>query len=220
MDYTRQAGLVDETIFDTPITVIGGGGIGSFTTLALAKMGFKEITVWDDDTVEEHNLPNQFYTTEDIETKKVYALARIVYEFTGNAIRAVDTRWDRSTVLETPIVISAVDTMGVRTELYNALNATKCIFIDGRMGGHQLEVRTCDMSSIDDKVKYKATLWKDNETSPLPCTQKAVMYNVLMIASLIANQCRLTLEHQRYNREIIYDFQTGMLLSSNECMQV
>jgi molybdopterin/thiamine biosynthesis adenylyltransferase len=218
MDYTRQEDLVSSKIFNTPITIIGGGGIGSFTTLALAKMGFKDIAVYDDDIVEEHNIPNQFYPISTIGLEKVLALKAVVHSFTETDIITHTKRWDKSIQLTSGIVISAVDTMAVRTELYNALNATKCIFIDGRMGGHQLEIRTCQMGDKEDMKRYKKTLWKDSDTSPLPCTQKAVMYNVLMIASLIANQCRLTLEHKKYNREIIYDFETGMMISSNECM--
>lgn len=218
MDYTRQQDLVDSRIFNTPITIIGGGGIGSFTTLALAKMGFSDIAVYDDDIIEEHNLPNQFYPIGYCCKEKVLALQQVVLDFAGTMIKPTFGRWDKSIAFKQGIVISAVDTMAVRKELYNALNATKNIFIDGRMGGHQLEIRTCQMGNIPDMKKYKATLWNDNETSPLPCTQKAVMYNVLMIASLIANQCRLTLQHKIYNREIIYDFETGMMLSSNECM--
>ena len=44
---------------DRPITVIGAGGIGAATVVALAKTGFENITVYDFDTVEQHNLPNQ-----------------------------------------------------------------------------------------------------------------------------------------------------------------
>jgi hypothetical protein len=225
MDLTRQKDLVDERIFSTPINIIGAGAIGSFTTLALAKMGFKDIMVFDDDKVEEHNIPNQFYPLSSIGKSKVCALKELVLEMTGIGILPIESRWDKSMIFSssTPapvIVVSAVDTMKVRSELYTALCTTHNIFIDGRMGGHQLEVRTCYMRLIYDKSKYKKTLWSDSQTSPLPCTQKAVMYNVLMIASLIANQCRLTLENKVYNREIIYDFETGIMLSSNECMKV
>jgi molybdopterin/thiamine biosynthesis adenylyltransferase len=220
MDLTRQADLVSSKIFDTPITVIGGGGIGSFVVLALAKMGFADITVYDDDTVEEHNIPNQFYPLDSLGRPKVEELKAIVHMFAGSGINTFAHRWDKSMAFTPGVVISAVDTMKVRSEIYHAINATRNIFIDGRMGGHQLEVHTCIMGDKNDMKMYKRTLWKDSETSVLPCTQKAVMYNVLMIASLIANQCRLTLEHKKYNREIIYDFETGSMLSSNECMVV
>lgn len=220
MDLTRQADLVNAEIFNTPITIIGGGGIGSFTTLALAKMGFGDIVVYDDDIVEEHNIPNQFYPLDALNVPKVVALKSVVKAYTGVTIIPFNQRWDKSLGFPLGVVISAVDTMAVRKELYEALNSTRNIFIDGRMGGHQLEIRTCKMGDRSDMKRYKATLWRDEDTAPLPCTQKAVMYNVLMIASLIANQCRLTLENKKYNREMIYDFETGQLLSTNECMIV
>lgn len=220
MDLTRQADLVRADIFPVPITVIGAGGIGSFVVLALAKMGFADITVYDDDSVEEHNIPNQFYPIGLIGELKVDALAHVVEQFTGTVINRQIGKWDKSIEFKEGVVISAVDTMKVRSELYKALMTTRNVFIDGRMGGHQLEVRTCVMGDKEDMKQYKKTLWKDSETSVLPCTQKAVMYNVLMIASLIANQCRLVLEHKKYNREMIYDFETGLLLSSGECMKV
>ena len=42
--FIRQSGLIDSEIFSIPINIIGAGGIGSFTTLALAKCGFEDIT--------------------------------------------------------------------------------------------------------------------------------------------------------------------------------
>ena len=41
----RQSDLISESILDTPINIVGAGGIGSLTTLALAKVGFKHIRV-------------------------------------------------------------------------------------------------------------------------------------------------------------------------------
>ena len=76
--HSRQAGLVDMKIFECPITVVGAGGIGSFTTLALAKIGFTDIRVFDDDRIEIHNLGNQFYRRKDLNKPKVEALRDIV----------------------------------------------------------------------------------------------------------------------------------------------
>ena len=47
--------------FNTPIHIIGCGATGSWVALMLAKMGISNITCWDFDKVEEHNLPNQFF---------------------------------------------------------------------------------------------------------------------------------------------------------------
>jgi hypothetical protein len=54
--FLRQLDIADPTKFkDKPVTVIGTGGIGAATVVALAKTGFQNITVYYFDTVEEHN---------------------------------------------------------------------------------------------------------------------------------------------------------------------
>lgn len=45
-----------------PIYLIGAGAIGSFLALALVKMGFTRIQIWDHDMVSEENASNQLYS--------------------------------------------------------------------------------------------------------------------------------------------------------------
>jgi molybdopterin/thiamine biosynthesis adenylyltransferase len=214
MNHSRQSGLIDESIFDTPITVIGAGGIGSFTVLALAKCGFKHIAVYDDDKVEEHNLASQYYRDMDIGMDKVEALYEIVKSFTNISIGAVPSRWTRSNILD-GIVILAVDNMETRKEIYeHMINNTSVIaVVDGRMGGNQLEVYTYKRDDREDRKRYKSVLWDDSQTSPLPCTERAVMYNVLNIASWITNQVRLVLSNKEYMRALILDLETMTLVT-------
>lgn len=210
--HSRQSGLIDYKIFEHPITVVGAGGIGSFTTLALAKIGFKSIRVFDDDRIEEHNLGNQFYRIRDLEKPKVIALQEIVKDFEGiDIIANVDKYSSSITHRPDEIVISAVDSMSARKMIYENLKFVKG-FIDGRMGGNQLEVYTVDMFNSDSKIAYERTLWSDKETSSIPCTQKAVMYNVLTIASWIVNQARLLLSSKPFHRELILDLENMILV--------
>ena len=65
-DYRKQTNLIDVEEVDTPIHVIGCGALGSWLTFFLLKMGFKNITVYDFDKIEEHNLPNQFFMENQI----------------------------------------------------------------------------------------------------------------------------------------------------------
>ena len=58
---TRQLDVIPVEILDEPINIIGAGAVGSFTALTLAKMGFAQIAVWDDDVVSEENLNAQFF---------------------------------------------------------------------------------------------------------------------------------------------------------------
>src|SRR3989304_1851615 len=88
MDFLRQLELVPPEALETPVAVVGCGGIGSFAALALAKMGCRHLTLYDDDKVEEHNLPNQLYRPADVGRPKAEALAEIVRAFTGTAPEA------------------------------------------------------------------------------------------------------------------------------------
>ena len=214
--YVRQSGLIDPAIYSTKINIVGAGGIGSFTTLSLAKMGFNNIIVYDFDTIEEHNLPNQFYREEDLGQPKVIALNKIVKAFTGTEITTVNDKFNASIDMSPHgVFIPAVDNMETREYVYKSYSRKDNVLgmVDGRMGGQQAEVYTIDFKNNEDKKQYKSRLWKDSETSPLPCTERAVLYNVLWIASTIANNVRLLLSQLPYKRMQIMDFQNGNLLT-------
>ena len=212
--YIRQASLVDKDVFNNSITIIGAGAVGSFTALALTKMGFSNITVYDNDKVEIHNIPNQFYPTGSIGSFKVDALKHMINSFHGVDITAIPDKWITNDI-DTDIVISAVDNMHTRNRLFRALNKNNnCtnLFVDARMGGNQLEVYTCNLNNNKDKQLYKSVLWSEDETSPIVCTEKAVIYNVLTIASWICNQIRLVLSDKEYKRALIMDLENMMLV--------
>lgn len=202
--YDRQADLI-KCDMDKHIVVVGAGGIGSFTTLTLAKMGFTNISVYDFDKVEEHNLPNQFFRVTDIGKYKTEALIDLVHSFTGTEIIGYADRFIGSDVARQHpcVLIAAVDSMAVRKEIYDGWTGSRCPFlIDGRMGGDQAEVYSVTRGN---EAAYEARLWDDKDTSPLPCTSKATMYNVLSIASLIANSTRLLLQDEPVPPAVILD---------------
>ena len=216
--YCRQMGLIKIDMLSTPITVIGCGAIGSFTTLALAKVGFHNLTVWDGDKIEEHNIPNQFYPLSTVGLAKTVALKKMVKMFEGVEIKGVNRFWTGARL--SGVVVSAVDSMKVRSEIWKGVgrNVEVPILIDGRMGGNQLEVYTVDMKIMDDRKRYMKTLYPDSATAPVPCTERAVMYNVLNIASWIVNQLRLVLSHKEYKRQMIMDLENMMLVIPEESL--
>lgn len=205
---SRQSDLVDSAIFEEPITVIGAGAIGSFVVLTLAKMGFKRISVYDNDTVGVENISNQFYPYDSVGTSKAYALANMIRDFERLSINVRNFLWTAEHRLS-GYVIMAVDTMAVRNQIYRAVKRNSDVygFIDGRMGGQQGEVYTVDLLDTEQKKVYEKYLWSDTEASELPCTQKAVMYNVLWIASMISNNLRLMLESKPFPKVMHMDFE-------------
>lgn len=57
------------------VHIIGCGAVGSLLADTLARMGLTKITLYDFDTVDEHNIANQLYVDSDIGKLKVDALS-------------------------------------------------------------------------------------------------------------------------------------------------
>jgi tRNA A37 threonylcarbamoyladenosine dehydratase len=86
--FLRQLDIVSPEQLAFAITVIGAGAIGSATVLTLAKMGCSRITVWDDDILAEHNVPNQWCKPSAVGRPKVAALAELVWDLAQVRIHA------------------------------------------------------------------------------------------------------------------------------------
>ena len=70
IDVSRHRELFNPENFNTPIHIIGVGATGSWLALGLAKLGLSNITVWDFDSIEEHNIANQAYNVGSVGQKK------------------------------------------------------------------------------------------------------------------------------------------------------
>lgn len=209
MDFWRQMDLVTPDDFGKySITVIGAGGIGSPTTLVLSKMGVSKITIYDDDSVEEHNLPNQMYRISDLGKLKVEATRDICKDFAGLTINISNERFINQSVHG--IVISGVDTMKSRADIWKRMRYNPLInlYIDGRMGAEVCKICTVNPCNPEDIKWYENTLFPDEEASEEPCTAKAIIYNTSVIAGLVASQVKKFARAQPFAREIIFDLKT------------
>ena len=75
LSIVRHEPIFDPNQFDyLPIHIVGAGATGSRVFMALVELGINNITVWDFDTVEAHNLANQAFTHQHIGQPKVQAL--------------------------------------------------------------------------------------------------------------------------------------------------
>lgn len=214
MEFHRQLDIVSvEELNKHHITVIGVGGIGSPTVLALTKMGAGNITVYDDDKIEEHNLPNQIYRTKDLNKNKVDGIVDICKEFSGYKINSNNTKFDQ---VETPgIVISAVDSMAARKSIWDTVkyNPSVSYYIEARMGAEEFKIYTINPTDPDEIKMYEKTLYSDSEAAELPCTARAIIYNVFMIASLITCQVKKIVSKQDLCKKIFVDLTTLTLIA-------
>ncbi len=215
MDFSRQTDLVDSEALETPLALIGCGGIGSFSALALAKMGCVHLTIYDDDLVEEQNIPNQLYRLADVGHLKVECLADIVKRFTGIGIEARSERVQSQRLQG--IVVSGVDSMEARRRIWDRsirYKAGVVAYIDARMGAEVARIYTVRPSDPDHIRFYERTLYSDDEALQLPCTAQAIVYNGLWIASLVAGQVKRVAMGEAWKREIIFDQKTLTFLTA------
>ena len=215
MDFWRQLDIISLRQLQHPITVIGCGGIGSPTILSLAKMGCQDITVYDPDLVEEHNLPNQFFRLADCHRPKVEMMAEIVASFTGTRIKTVQEEVTGQKLQG--LVISAVDSMAARQNIWQNCLRFNCgtpLYIDGRMSAEVCRIFSAKPLDPESVRCYEETLYSDAEAWEEPCTSRAIIYNVYMAAALIVHQVKLFLGHEPLCRELAFDFKTLTFMNS------
>jgi adenylyltransferase/sulfurtransferase len=196
-----------------PITIIGAGGIGSPTTLALTKMGAQTVEVFDFDKIEEHNLPNQLLpeilnSKTTIGVPKVIALKAMCYAMTGTIIDAKEEEYKNQPLND--IVIAATDSMSSRKIIYEqCIEQCKTIYIDARMAGESFQINVINPMSSTDREFYEKNFYTDEEGDKIKCTEKAIIYNTLAIASEIANIVKRLTNGEKVNRRLDFSFKTN-----------
>lgn len=201
MDFLRQKNIYDPDKQKLKIKIIGAGSTGSFISLNLAKLGFKDIEVTDFDKVEKHNIPNQFYRVKDCGKLKVDALKEIIKEFTGTTIsiskEKITAKSEIDVELDT-LIIFCLDNMKTRQIIFDKIKDMPIRVMDTRMGGEGFQIYTGDLSNeatvkfFDERLKAPTVI--------ASCGQKATIYTVLSIASECCNIVKMMDKGEDYPR--------------------
>lgn len=191
-NYSRQAGFFDPEEQKFNLHIFGAGSIGSFATLNLAKLGFSDISVYDFDKVEIHNLPNQFFRNQDVNKFKVEALKDIVSCFSATEIKANNiklTKENSADILSnidlSSIIILAFDNLEARRLIFEQFKGYPNILIDCRMGGLGYSIQVLRLDNEEECKLYEESLNKP--TLDLPCGQQSIIFTLLSIASELSN---------------------------------
>lgn len=203
--YWRQLDIIDpQKLGAIDVTMIGVGGLGSPTAMALAKMGIKNFTIYDHDVVDEHNVPNQMYTLHDIGKPKVDAISNVISSMGGDA----DGRQEKfeSQVLN-GIVIVTVDNMEGRRAVWDSIKWSPSIplLIDARMGAEVGRIFAVNPADLDDIRYYENTLYSDEEAVELPCTAQSIIYNTFSVAALVSRLVKGFASSEALPKELIID---------------
>jgi molybdopterin-synthase adenylyltransferase len=228
-DYSRQRGYFDPSRHGGSVTLIGAGGIGSPTGLALAKLGVPRIDVIDFDTVETHNLPNQMFTAGRLGESKSFALASDMQshapEVEVNAHRgkvtedgifvATESGDGVTSYLPRGVVIGALDSMEARQHLWEAVKDVPYVdlLIDGRLGGEAIVIYAVNPQR--DADYYEATLHPDEDGVELPCSRRQVIDVGFAVAALITRAVRRHLTGAQVERMVYLNQDTLGLHTDN-----
>lgn len=219
LDTRRHMELFDPESFNTPIHVIGAGATGSWLVLQLAKLGIKGelINVWDFDTVESHNVPNQAYLHVQVGKPKVEALEHVVQGMAGTlGAKYHNRKYERQRLAG--YVFLMVDSMAERKRIWEQavkMKQSVKLLIEPRMGLDVGRVYNVEPTNLTHIREYENTFYSDEEAEVSACgTSQTVITTALNIASSCARQLINHVNDIELDNEILYDFVYNNLITA------
>ena len=169
------------------IGILGLGGIGSQLVPLLSIMGFKKITGWDHDTLEEHNLSTTMYPQGALGKPKADVAQNIsqMYAVNPGGMKFFNEYYDECSPTM-PKMITCLDNMEGRLIAYNKWleQSYRQFFIDLRMGAMAMEIIVATKKHDD----YLDTWIPTDSVSEEPCTMKHTIFTASIVGGLGVNQ--------------------------------
>lgn len=189
VDPSRHRQMFDPAVFaQKRVDVVGCGAVGSKLAMELAKLGVRNLHLWDDDIVELHNIANQLFGLPDIGKQKVKALAEHIRIATGTKPVVHPVRVT-GPVEFGKVVFLAVDTMAARKEIFARslrLKFTTDLVVEVRMGAEELRVYGFNPRTREQIDAWEKTLVDDTKTVESACRVRTTVGATAGIAACLA----------------------------------
>ncbi len=215
MDHTRHIDIYD--VSKEVVTLIGAGGIGATTAIALAKMGVSGLVVYDMDSVGTENLATQLHRLSDVGKTKVDAINEAISTYANDV--TVFPRVERVTAdthFETKFVVCAVDNILTRQEVWRSVYYPAVrYFIDARMSAEEFHLYTVDLKSEDSVKRYNDMIWQESDENipELACTMKATIFCAFMAAGHVSNAVKKLAMGEGHPFSLIHNIKTFTFLA-------
>lgn len=179
--------LSPDKLAQAHVAVIGCGAVGRQAAIQLASMGIGRLTLVDFDVVSAENLGPQGWMPNQIGSSKVLALGEDLLRLNPEArVVRVSAKFDPLEIKEIPLVLSCVDSMEVRKEIFEAATAdllTLKLFAEARM-----TAENCIANFVYDTASAARWLkgwYPTSEGWQEGCTTKSTIYCASMAASML-----------------------------------
>jgi len=193
------------------VAVVGVGTIGSHLAHTLARMQVP-MTLFDHDTVEEHNLATQTYGASDIGRNKVDAvLDQLLHIQPDNAHAVYAEMFELKEGSTYDIIVSAVDSLDARRAIAELLieKGIEVPIVDGRVGAEQVEVYY-----FPNAEAWLAQIPPAGDEDP--CGARFTAYTANICAGLMANNVKkILMQNRSIPSRIIYDAATSIFIKEN-----
>jgi hypothetical protein len=185
-DFSDQTGIFNPDGIAETLTIIGCGGIGASALPTLVTMGFRRYVLWDDDVVEPRNVASQLlFKPSDLYRPKVEVAREYLLAYGATQVDIVRRKFTADDEPE-GIVISGVDSMAARKEIWPAINASLSpLYLDGRIGSEHMSLLTVEPFDAD--WYEKRWLFDDAQGSTLLCAQRAIVYPAVALGGWMAS---------------------------------
>lgn len=197
IQYSRFKGADWFTIAREQEVILAGlGGIGSWTSIFLSRLGLKELILFDSDVFESHNMSGQAVTRDDVGKNKAAAAADKALAYSNYETAVFNSFYRKEdNPITTKVMICGFDNMKARKEYYemwkqdiNADCPQDYLFIDGRLTAELFQVFVIKGNDKYAQAEYETNwLFGDDIADETDCTFKQTTHLAAMIASFIVN---------------------------------
>lgn len=207
--FLRASGWIQPSNIPDCLNIIGCGAVGSNAAILAAKMGFTRFQIWDDDIVQDYNLPNQAYLPEDIDIPKVDALEKALVQFNPNIIVTKHNRRFTSDLdkdlLVGPVLI-ATDSISSRKDITTAFkfNLNIPLVVEARLIFDAAQIHIVHPTEYSSIQRWERTLHRtDEEVEEGPCNLRLCSTLVYSVIGVLVHQLCIPYGERRVGDEPI-----------------
>lgn len=182
-----------EIVQEQDVILAGLGGIGSWVSLFLSRLGPKTISLYDDDRFEAHNLSGQAFRINSLGRSKVEEAASIATDFSNytKSYAFISKYLERSSTSK--IMICGFDNMGARKLFYNKWKEAiiqeeshEYLFIDGRLTADMFQLFCIQGNDAYAQDEYERNwLFEDEDADDTDCTFRQTSHIAAMLGTYI-----------------------------------